>query len=468
MLKARGWPQGRVIGLAKVAAVQLEASGVDRETILSRLDEVRVNPRAWQEDALLGELAAETLRREHTEISREQDALREEPVEFATWGIDHIEPGASEQMRNAMRLPVAVAGALMPDAHVGYGLPIGGVLAVRDAVIPYAVGVDIACRMRLSIYPENPAVLGQKSTFEKALQFQTLFGAGGKWPQHERPDHAVLDDPDWKSISLLRSLKDKAAAQLGTSGSGNHFVEWGEFRLDEDDAQLGLKAGVYLALLSHSGSRGVGFKIANEYSKLARKLHPALPPAAAHLAWLPMDSEAGQTYWLSMELAGRFAQANHQVIHRRVADAAGVKELIAVENHHNFAWREKLADGSEAIVHRKGATPAGPGVMGIIPGSMGDAGYLVRGRGNADSINSASHGAGRRMSRRAAIDSITRTERDRYLQERQVKLLGGGLDESPQAYKDIETVIRAQADLVNILGRFTPRIVRMADEPGDV
>lgn len=468
ILKARGWPQGRVIGLAKSAAEVLEKADVEQEAILMRLDEVRLQPAQWKDDALMGVLATEVMRRDTVQVAREQDQLRDLPLEFVTWGAEQIESGAMEQMRNAMRLPVAAAGALMPDAHLGYGLPIGGVLATQDAVIPYAVGVDIACRMRLSIYPENPAVLGQKSALEKALQLQTVFGAGGDWPRHDRPQHDVLDDDDWKATSLLRSLKDKAAAQLGTSGTGNHFVEWGEFHLPKDDAQLGLKAGVYLALLSHSGSRGVGFKIANEYSKLARELHPALPPSVAHLAWLPMESEAGQTYWQAMELAGHFAQANHQVIHRRVAAAAGVKELIAVENHHNFAWREKLANDSDVIVHRKGATPAGPGVLGIIPGSMGDAGYLVRGRGKAESLNSASHGAGRRMSRRAATNSITRTERDRYLQQRQVKLLGGGLDESPQAYKDIESVISAQADLVNVIGRFAPRVVRMADEPGDV
>jgi tRNA-splicing ligase RtcB len=181
-----------------------------------------------------------------------------------------------------------------------------------------------------------------------------------------------------------------------------------------------------------------------------------------------MDSEAGIEYWLSMELAGRFASANHYVIHQRVAQAAGLQEAAHVENHHNFAWPEILADGTEAIVHRKGATPAGPGVLGVIPGSMGDAGYVVRGKGVASSINSASHGAGRKMGRRQAIGSITKLMRDRYLQERGVTLLGGGLDESPQAYKDIEAVIAAQRDLVDIVGKFSPRIVRMASEAGDI
>src|SRR5207247_1980098 len=139
------------------------------------------------------------------------------------------------------------------------------------------------------------------------------------------------------------------------------------------------------ALLSHSGSRSVGFKIANTYSRLAMETHPNIDPKVRHLSWLPLDSEAGQEYWHSMELAGRFASANHHVIHHRVAGAVGLRESVVVENHHNFAWRERLADGRKAIVHRKGATPAGPGEMGVIPGSMGDAGYVIRGKGLPES-----------------------------------------------------------------------------------
>ncbi|HEV8194767.1 MAG TPA: RtcB family protein, partial [Ktedonobacterales bacterium] len=265
----------------------------------------------------------------------------------------------------------------------------------------------------------------------------------------------------------LKSLQNKAQYQIGTSGSGNHFVEWGTFRLYADDEQLGLTAGEYLALLSHSGSRGVGYKIANTYSQLAANEHTRLDASLRHLAWLSLTSEAGQEYWLSMELAGRFAAANHAVIHQRMASAAGVKAVSHVENFHNFAWREVLADGSSAIVHRKGATPAGEGVLGIVPGSMGDAGYVVRGRGDVHSLNSASHGAGRCMSRRAALGTITKTARDAYLRERGVTLLGGAIDESPQAYKDVESVLAAQHDLVEVVGKFTPRVVRMADEAGE-
>lgn len=395
--------------------------------------------------------------------------LRVDPLPYQIWGEQYIDSESLAQMNAAMRLPVSVAGALMPDAHVGYGLPIGGVLATDNAVIPYAVGVDIACRMRLSIFEVSPHVLGQQTArFIKALKEYTLFGAGKEWRGSDRADHEVLDDSAWDATPLLRSLKDTAYNQLGTSGSGNHFVEWGAFELIHDNTQLELKAGQYLALLSHSGSRGAGYKIANHYSQLAMKLHPELDKQVRHLAWLGLESHEGQEYWLSMELAGRYASANHYVIHQRVAKAAGLKPAAVVENHHNFAWKEKIPAprGSvdaerEVIVHRKGATPAGNGVLGVIPGSMGDAGYVVRGRGTAAALNSAAHGAGRQLSRKAALNSITKTERDRYIKERGVTLIGGDLDESPQAYKDIEAVMTAQTDLVEIVGKFLPRIVRM-------
>jgi len=476
ILKNAGWPEGKIIGLAKSAAARLEMEGLERADVLQKLDAVRIAPADFLGDPQFGDLAREVLRREAREVSQVQDAirdtLRDAPLRFETWGADGIDAGAVEQMNNAMRLPVAVGGALMPDAHVGYGLPIGGVLATHESVIPYAVGVDIACRMRLSIYPVSPHVLGQRKTqFERALLEQTVFGAGGKLSGESRADHEVLEDPGWKATRLLKTLQFKAQQQLGTSGSGNHFVEWGEFSLAEDAPQFGLERGSYLALLSHSGSRGVGFKIANEYSRIARDLHPNLEPSVKHLAWLPMSSEAGAEYWLSMELAGRFASANHFIIHQRVAKAAGLQEIAHVENHHNFAWRETVVNADfegEAIVHRKGATPAGEGVLGVIPGSMADAGYVVCGKGLTSSLNSASHGAGRKMSRRAANDAITKPMRDKYLQERGVTRLGGGLDEAPQAYKDIESVIAAQSDLVEIVGKFTPRIVRMADEAGEI
>jgi tRNA-splicing ligase RtcB (3'-phosphate/5'-hydroxy nucleic acid ligase) len=465
ILKLNNWPDGKIIGIAKRIGAQLSEQGLDRDTILARLESVRQNPGPFLGDELMADLSRECIRTTQKDLPSD-DAPRELPLEYPVWGRENIDAGSIAQMDNAMRLPVSVAGALMPDAHIGYGLPIGGVLATKNAVIPYAVGVDIACRMRLSLYEVSPHLLGQKKgMFEDALTRQTAFGMGAQWKGADRAEHEVLDNSAWNATPLLRTLKDNAVRQLGTSGTGNHFVEWGSFRLYEP--LFGLQPGEYLALLSHSGSRSVGYKIADRYSKLAIEKHPDIDKNIRQLAWLSLDSEAGQEYWLSMELAGKFASANHYIIHHRVAKAVGLKEALVVENHHNFAWEEKLPDGQSVIVHRKGATPAGAGVLGVIPGSMGDAGYVVRGRGVSNSLQSASHGAGRLMSRKAALNSISKSARDEYLRERGVTLLGGGMDEAPQAYKPIDAIIAAQSELVDVIGKFMPRIVRMADEAGE-
>ena len=384
-------------------------------------------------------------------------------VPYQVWGSDQIDKGTLDQMSNAARLPVSVVGALMPDAHLGYGLPIGGVLATRNAVIPYAVGVDIACRMKVTIFDANERDLNKHQELLKAVLLnQTRFGAGSTFEKGNKSDHDVLDHPDWNATQLLKQLYDKGVNQLGTSGGGNHFVEWGLFTVHGDEL-VGVAPGTYIALLSHSGSRGVGYKIADYYSKLAMKTRPHLPKEVKHLAWFDMDSAEGQEYWTAMHLAGEYASANHAVIHDRIAKDVGFQPLASVENHHNFAWKEDF-NGEEVIVHRKGATPAGENVFGIIPGSMGDPGFVVRGKGLPESINSASHGAGRKMSRSKAKSSITRNAQKAYLKERGIELLGGGLDEAPQAYKSIHEVMQAQSDLVKIVGEFHPRIVRMADD----
>jgi len=402
--------------------------------------------------------------------SRQQKAIRKANGPFVAraidapyqvWGTDH-DAAALEQMKNACALPVAAAGALMPDAHVGYGLPIGGVLATDDAVIPYAVGVDIACRMKMTVLDlPISALTEQQERLTAAIERETRFGIGAAFKT--RRQHDVMD-ADWKASPVTAGLKDKAWSQLGTSGSGNHFVEFGS--LTVADAAVGLPPGEYLALLSHSGSRGTGATIAQHFSKVARQAHPELPQALSHLAWLDLSSAAGLEYWLAMELMGEYAAANHALIHQHVARALGVEVRLDLENHHNYAWRERhvLPDGQErdVIVHRKGATPAGAGTLGIIPGSMGTPGYVVRGKGSAASLDSASHGAGRRMSRTEAKKRFTWADAQRFLRERGVTLISAGLDEVPMAYKDIDEVMAAQRDLVEPLARFEPRLVKMA------
>jgi tRNA-splicing ligase RtcB len=392
---------------------------------------------------------------------RKPAALREDPVPYTICGEDLIEPGARAQMLAACRLPVSVRGFLAPDAHAGYGLPVGGVLATENAVIPYAVGVDIACRMKLSIMdvPAN-RLKGTRDKLKKALVEETAFGLGCDFARTGRREHDVMDDPAWGELEpQLRQLHHRAWDQLGSSGGGNHFVEWGEVELKDDS--LGMPAGTYIALLSHSGSRGFGGRVADHYTKRAMALCSELPREFIRLAWLGLDTADGQAYWHAMTLAGKYAAANHDCIHRHVLKAAGLKPALQVENHHNFAWMEEH-DGRTVVVHRKGATPAGAGVLGIIPGSMGDPGFLVRGRGDKASLESASHGAGRRMSRTAAKQSITRSALKKYLAQNGVELLAAGIDEAPMAYKDIREVMARQEHLVETLGVFHPRLVMMA------
>jgi len=368
-------------------------------------------------------------------------------------------------MENACSLPIAVAGALMPDAHVGYGLPIGGVLATEGAVIPYAVGVDIACRMKLSVLDLPPAVLsGQKDRLGKALENETSFGLGAAF--RDRRNHGVMDR-DWSVSPITRRFRDRAWSQLGTSGSGNHFVEFGVLTVTND--QLGLPHGEYLALLSHSGSRGAGAQVCQHYSRLAMDRCSFLPTQLKHLSWLNLDEQEGIEYWEAMSLMGHFAAACHELIHRHLAKRVGAKVIFDLENHHNFAWKERhQVEGREreVIVHRKGATPAGEGVLGIIPGSMATPGFVVRGRGNPAGLHSASHGAGRVMSRKQATLTFTWSETKKLLAERGVEVLSAGVDEVPGVYKDIHKVMAAQGDQVETLARFDPRIVKMCP-PGE-
>jgi tRNA-splicing ligase RtcB len=388
------------------------------------------------------------------------DVPQAEPcAPWRQWGSG-LEPDAVKQMANACTLPIAIAGALMPDAHIGYGLPIGGVLATQNSVIPYGVGVDIACRMKMTVF-DRPAktIAGQKDRLANIIESETRFGIGANFKR--RREHEVMD-ADWTVSPLTHRLRDKAWAQLGTSGSGNHFVEFGAFTVET--SQLGLEPGEYLALLSHSGSRGTGARVCQHYSRIAMERHPELPKELKHLAWLSLDEVAGQEYWATMILMGRYAAANHALIHHFIARKLGADVILDIENHHNFAWKERhLINGIERdlIVHRKGATPAGTGVLGIIPGSMASPGFVVRGKGEAESLHSAAHGAGRVMSRTKALQSFSWHAVTKLLAERDVILLSAGLDEVPGVYKDIVQVMAAQTDLVEVLGRFDPRLVKM-------
>ncbi len=462
-LRSIGYPESPVISLA-MDIMEKNFKRNSKEYALGFLKAILARPDAYVEDEILGKIARALLEREEKLAAKAAATVGFKSIAapYNIFGAEFIEEGAVTQMNNAVRLPVSIAGALMPDAHQGYGLPIGGVLAVENAVIPYGVGVDIGCRMCLSVFDINPNELSfRPDYFLRELNEATLFGSGRTFKKPS--DDEVLYRREFNEIAVLRTLRDKAVSQLGSSGGGNHFVEFGIVTIPVKDEVLGLEAGNYLGLLSHSGSRAVGANVANHYTKLAKeKRH--LPNEAANLAWFDLDEEEGIEYWLSMNLAGDYASACHHVIHAKIAKQLGRQPVKMVENHHNFAWKE-MYEGKEVIVHRKGATPAGKNVLGIIPGSMTAPGFIVKGKGETASINSASHGAGRKMSRTAALNSVTAVALKEELQKHNVKLIGGGLDEAPFAYKDIRTVMNAQTHLVETLGTFTPKIVKMDDTP---
>jgi tRNA-splicing ligase RtcB len=451
-----GIPRGTELEAAVGAVIRATKSGLySKDQLRKTIEDMVADPAEFASDPFFGEAASALMAREET------DNLLHDPISFRVYG-DEIEELSLQQMRNACRLPVAVAGALMPDAHAGYGLPIGGVLAVESAVIPYAVGVDIGCRMKMSVLDLPLSALeDEKERLIKALVKETAFGNGAKFKKRRR--HRVMDE-DWEFCKVVSHVKDTAWSQLGTSGGGNHFVEYGVLHV-ESPVQ-GLAPGTFVALLSHSGSRGAGNIIGKHFSAIARSMHPRLPKEAAHLAWLDLDSSEGREYWLSMELMGRYSAANHELIHTHITEALGVEITTGFENHHNFAWKEKHL-GRDVIVHRKGATPAGKDMIGIIPGSMATPGFVVRGKGDDASLRSASHGAGRLMSRTQAKQRFSWDEALQFLARRGVTLVSADLDEVPMAYKDIGKVMAAQADLVEILARFEPRIVKMAGSRTD-
>lgn len=391
-----------------------------------------------------------------------EENLNQNILPYTIYGTDYIEQGALKQMEIAMRLPITQTGALMPDAHEGYGLPIGGVLATNEnIVIPYAVGVDIACRMCMSIFPiKGSQINNLRFKLRDLLAKNTIFGVGSKNKNHL--DSTIFDRSEWKSTQFIRQHSDLAFSQLGTSGAGNHFAEWGILTVLQDNPEINLKSGEYLSFLTHSGSRGFGNETANYYSKIAMS-KVKLPKEAKHLAWLDLSTQEGQEYWIAMNLAGEYASANHSEIHKKISKDLGETPLTIIENHHNFAWKEKLSSGKMAIIHRKGATPAGKGVIGIIPGSMTHSGFIVRGKGEPNSLNSASHGAGRRMSRSQAIKKYTKSDLEKITNDYGIDLSGGDIDEIPMAYKDIHKVMSLQKDLVEVIATFQPKIVRMAD-----
>ncbi len=391
--------------------------------------------------------------------------IAERPAPFALFGEPgaHIPYNAVEQMQTVMRLPVAKHGALMPDAHLGYAMPIGGVVSLDDAISPSFVGYDISCMMQLSLYDLAPVdFMAERRQLAGVLRGETSFGLGADFKAGQRR-HAVMDDPRWKATKFMAGLRATAGQQLGSSGGGNHFADLVilEFVRDHAHYRAGEQA---VGLLTHSGSRGAGHKTATHYVEIAarytRQIARKIPNG---YEWLALDHELGQEYLSAMQLMGAYARANHDLIHDHFAAAAGLGERHRVWNRHNYAWVE-----DEGVIHRKGATPAEAGTIGLIPGSSGTASYLVRGLGNAESLHSSSHGAGRWFSRTEAKRRHDEQAFLKHMAARDILHFGLEPDETFQAYKDIEMVIALQEGiLVEVIARMTPKVVLMGGKSDD-
>lgn len=390
---------------------------------------------------------------------------KEQLVPIKVWlpDKDHFDEMCLRQALNLANLPFAFKHiALMPDTHTGYGMPIGGVLASSEVIVPNAVGVDIGCGMGF-VHTDVPAAVLRKTKTPQGTLAQSLVGQIMRdvpqgFEHHRRPQQsAFLDRFPVKSLydygkDKLPTL-DEAYLQLGTLGGGNHFIE-----LQED--QQG-----FLGIMVHTGSRNLGFKVANYFNQVAknlnRKMRSTIPPEF-DLAYLPVETKEAAGYIAWMNFALEFARHNRELIMERVQrivfqglkQHAGIRDIAIskeVNAHHNYAARETHF-GKEVWVHRKGAIRAEQGELGIIPGAMGSYSYIVEGLGNPDAFNSASHGAGRVMGRKQAIRQFKLDEVMADFAEKQV-VLGkrhkrDTAEEYYKAYKDIDAVMEEQIDLV--------------------
>lgn len=367
---------------------------------------------------------------------------------------DRVEKGALEQAANLANHPRVFSHvALMPDCHVGYGMPIGGVVACEDAIIPNAVGVDIGCGM-CAVQTSCPAADASRDKIRRCLdEIERVVPVGEGHGHRDRQQWEHFNElPGW----LDARTRELAFRNLGSLGGGNHFIE-----MQAGDDGL-------LWLMLHSGSRNLGYRIAEHHHRIAMKNHPEL----GDLAFLDAESDEGKSYILEMNLALAYALENRARMMRVFKEVVsrtfgGIEYLREINIHHNYAAQEAHF-GKTVWVHRKGATSAKNGEEGIIPGSMGTHSYIVRGRGNPDSFLSCPHGAGRKMGRMAASRLLSREECDKAMKGVVYSgwhgFKGGGrkmkglldLSEAPQAYKDIDAVLAASSDLAEPLARLRP------------
>lgn len=387
-----------------------------------------------------------------------KQVITTENVPIKLW-LDDIEDGAMGQARNLANLPFVYKHiAVMPDAHFGYGMPIGGVIATEDVIIPNAVGVDIGCGMcALKTSLTDISTNKLKTILSGIRKYIPLGFKHHKQKQNKsRMPKAGLGF-QLSDFSIVSKEYTNALTQLGTLGGGNHFIE----------IQKGSDG--YIWIMVHSGSRNLGFKVANYYNRLAIDLNSrwgSSIPQKWQLAFLPLSSEAGRTYQAEMQFCIDFALANRKLMMERIQEvflavASPVSFSSFINIAHNYAAMEKHYH-KNVIVHRKGATSAREGEIGIIPGSQGTPSYIVRGRGNSESFESCSHGAGRKMGRREARRRLDFQAEVKKLEDQDILHSirhKNDLDEAAGAYKDIDQVIENQIDLVEVIVTLHPLAV---------
>ncbi len=372
--------------------------------------------------------------------------IETENIPIKLW-LDEIEEGALKQALNIARLPFAFRHvALMPDAHEGFGMPIGGVFASSGFVVPNAVGVDIGCGM--CAVKTSLRHLTEKSLKQIMSGIRKVVPLGFKHHQHKQ-DIGYMPAGNIIRGGIVEEEFENAREQVGTLGGGNHFIE----------IQKGSDG--HLWIMIHSGSRNIGHRVAEHYNQLARKLNEVWFPdsdMSANLAYLPVESPEAQAYLSEMQYCIDFAFANRKLMMKNIesvfSDVAGgdFEELHFINIAHNYAaWESHF--GAELLIHRKGATSARKGEQGIIPGSQGTKSYIVRGKGNEESFGSCSHGAGRIMGRKQAQRTLDLEAEKAKLDERGIIhaiRTQRDLDEAPGAYKNIDEVMQYQKDLVEI------------------
>ena len=373
-----------------------------------------------------------------------------EKLPIKLW-LEDIEEGAMEQARHLANLPFVFKHiAIMPDSHVGYGMPIGGVMATKGVVVPNAVGVDIGCGMcavKTSLTEIDTETL-KKIMGEIRKEIPVGFNH-----HKEKQDDSLMPRPHLQCEIVSREFEN-AKTQIGTLGGGNHFIE----------IQKGSDG--YIWVMIHSGSRNFGLKIAQHYNKLAislnEKWHSSIPKEW-ELAFLPMESDEGQAYLREMNYAVEFAFANRELMMNRILQIFIDLNLmdwneLMINIAHNYARMENHF-GKNVLVHRKGATLATTDTIGIIPGSQGTKSYIVKGLGNPESFNSCSHGSGRRMGRNQAIKTLNLEAEQKLLDDKGILHAIRGkqdLEEAPSAYKNIDEVMENQKDLVEVLVELQP------------